>query len=148
MGEIKMTLNKKIAGGIITILLIMAASYFIEITYKQTGLKSGAIIKISSNNQPAAFFGSDVLKKLPGGAEGPSGEGPTLKSVLASAGISDFNKVEILGVNESSSFVARQQDISDDLIFYYTDHGTVNLAKKSNSQSVLVEDVSEINASD
>jgi len=139
-----MTLNKKIIMGIMILVLMIAASYTLEYTYKNAGTKSGSIIKITNNNQTAAFMGSDVLKKLAGGTKNKSEEGPTLTSVLVAAGISDFSKVQITGVRESASYVASKAEISNDIIFYYTDHNTVNLAKKDNHQ-VLVEDVSTIN---
>ena len=139
-----MTLNKKIIMGIMILVLMIAASYTLEYTYKNAGTKSGSIIKITNNNQTAAFMGSDVLKKLAGGTKNKSEEGPTLTSVLVAAGISDFSKVQITGVREGASYVASKAEISNDIIFYYTDHNTVNLAKKDNHQ-VLVEDVSTIN---
>lgn len=143
-----MTLNKKMILGLIILVAMILASYTIEFTYKSSGLKSGAIIKISNNNQPAAYFGSDVLKQLPGGTKEKSEEGPTLNSVLVAAGISDFKKVEIIGLKKGNSYVVNETEISNDVIFYYTDHGTVNLAQKDNSQTILVNDVSEINTKD
>ncbi len=140
-----MTMNKKIIMGIIVLVLTIIAAYTFEYTYKNSGVKSGAIIEITNNNQPAAFMGSDVLKKLPGGTKDKSEEGPTLTSVLVAAGINDFSKVEIIGVKKSAPYVANKAEISNDLIFYYTDHNTVNLAKKDNYQNILVEDVSGIN---
>jgi hypothetical protein len=139
-----MTLNKKIIIGIIVLALAVIAAYTIEFTYKDSGIKSGAIIEITNNNQPAAYMGSDVLKKLPGGTKDKSGEGPTLTSVLVAAGISDFSKVEISGVKKGAPYMANKAEISNDLIFFYTDHNTVNLVKKDN-QNVLIEDVSVIN---
>ena len=141
---VTMTMNKKIIIGIMVLVLIIVAAYTFEYTYKSAGTKSGSIIEITNNNQAAAFMGSDVLKKLPGGTKDKSEEGPTLTSVLVAAGISDFSKVEITGVQEDAYYVANKAEISNDIIFYYTDHNTVNLAKKDNHQ-VLVEDVSTIN---
>jgi hypothetical protein len=139
-----MTLNKKIIIGIIVLAFAVIAAYTIEFTYKDSGIKSGAIIEITNNDQPAAYMGSDVLKKLPGGTKDKSEEGPTLNSVLVAAGISDFSKVEISGVKKSAPYVANKAEISNDLIFFYTDHNTVNLVKKD-TQNVLIEDVSAIN---
>jgi len=141
----QMTMNKKIFMGIMVLVLTIIASYTIEFTYKSAGTKSGAIIAITNNNQPAAFMGSDVLKKLPGGTKDQSEEGPALTAVLVAAGTSDFSKVEISGVKKGVPYVVSKTEISNDLIFYYTDHNTVNLAKKDNYQKVLVEDVSAIN---
>ena len=139
-----MTLNRKIIIGIMLLAFTVITAYVIEFTYKDAGVKSGAIIQITNNNQPAAFMGSDVLKKLPGGTKEKSEEGPTLTSVLVAAGINDFSKVEITGVKKGAPYVANKAEISNDLIFYYTGHNTVNLVKKDN-QYVLVEDVSGIN---
>lgn len=142
-----MNLNKKIIIGIIIVLLIPVISYTIEYTFKSTGLKSGAIIKISHNNQVAAYFGSDVLKQLPAGS-GNSNEGPTLSSVLIAAGIGNFSNVDISGGNDDSPYKISSNEMSNNYRFYYTDHNTVNLVKKSDNQNILVEDVSEINAKD
>ena len=139
-----MTMNKKIIMGIMVLVFTIIASYTIEYTYKDSGVKSGAIIEITNNNQAAAFMGSDVLKKLPGGTKGKSEEGPTLTSVLVAAGINDYSKVQITGVKKGATYAVNKAEISNDLIFYYTDHNTVNLAKKDN-QHVLIEDVSAIN---
>lgn len=138
-----MTINKKIIAGFAVLVLIIAASYGIEYSYKSVGTKSGAIVKISNNNQPAAYFGSDVLQKLPGGTKKNSAEGPTLTSVLIAAGISDFSKVEIIGVNSNTPYIINKAEVNNNLVFYYTNHNTVNLVKKDNQQ-VLVEDVSTI----
>lgn len=142
-----MTMNKKIIMGIMILVLAIVASYTIEFTYKDSGVKSGAIMEFTYNNQPAAYMGSDVLKQLPGGTKEKSEEGPTLTTVLVAAGIANYSKVEITGVKKGTPFVANKAEISDDIIFYYTNHGTVNLVKKDN-QHVLVEDVSGINAQD
>ena len=139
-----MTMNKKIIMGMMVLVFAIIAAYTIEFTYKDSGVKSGAIIEITNNNQPAAFMGSDVLKKLPGGTKSESEEGPTLTAVLVAAGINDYSKVEITGVKKGAPYVVNKAEISNDFIFYYTDHNTVNLAKKDN-QNVLVEDVSGIN---
>lgn len=138
-----MTMNKKIIIGILVLALAVIAAYSIEYTYKGAGKKSGAIIEITNNKQPAAFMGSDVLKKLPGGTNEKSTEGPTLSTVLVAAGINDFSKVEITGVKNGAPYVANKAEISNDMIFYYTDHNTVNLVKKE-KQQVLIEDVSGI----
>jgi len=140
-----MTMNKKIIMGIMVLVFAIIASYTIEFTYKDSGVKSGTIIQITNNNQAAAFMGSDVLKKLPGGTREKSQEGPTLTTVLVAAGINDFSKVDITGVKKGAPYVVNKAEISNDLVLYYTDHNTVNLAKKDNYQNVLVEDVSAIN---
>jgi hypothetical protein len=143
--KMAMTMNKRISMGIMVLVLTIIAAYTFEYTYKDAGVKSGTIIGITNNDQPAAFMGGDVLKKLPGGTKVNSQEGPSLTSVLVAAGISNFSKVEITGIRKGVPYVVTKAEISNDFIFYYTDHNTVNLAKKDNYQNVLVEDVSSIN---
>jgi len=143
-----MKFNKKIIIGLLIIVLIIAVSYTVEFSYKSFGLKSGAVIQISYNNQVAAYFGGDVLKKLPDGTAENSNQGPTLNSVLIAAGISDFKKVEISGLEDDVPYKLDGKQISDNYRFYYTDHNTVSLAQKSDSGKILVEDVSKINAAD
>src|SRR5665648_1241208 len=96
----QMTMNRKIFMGIMVLLLTIIASYTIEFTYKSAGTKSGTIIAITNNNKPAAYMGSDILKKLPGGTKDKPEAGPTLTAVLVAAGTSDFSKVEITGVKK------------------------------------------------
>lgn len=144
----KMKLNNKIIIGILAIILITAGAYATEYFYKNSGLKSGAVIKISDNNQLAAYFGSDVFKQLPGGSTEGSDEGPTLTSVLIAAGINSFASVEIKGVRDDSPYRLDGKQVGDDCRFYYTDHNTVNFALRSDRAKVLVEDVSEINVKD
>lgn len=142
-----MKINKKIIIGILIVILIPVISYTIEYAFKNAGLKSGAIIEISLNNQVAAYFGSDVLQKLPNGS-GNGDEGPTLNSVLIAAGINNFSTIEISGGKDETPYKISSQDNRDEYRFYYTPHNTVNLAKKSESQNILVEDVGLINAKD
>lgn len=143
-----MKLNKRIIVGSLIVILFPVIAYTIEYTFKSAGLKSGVIIKISRNNQVAAYFGSDVLKKLPAGS-GNSHEGPALRSVLIAAGISHFGNANISGGKGDTSCKISSKEMSSNYRFYYTDHNTVNLVKKSGDlHQILVKDVSAINAMD
>lgn len=139
-----MTLTKKIVMGITALVVVILAAYAFEYTYKAVGTKSGTIVEIAENNQPAAYMGSDVLKQLPGGTNENPEEGPTLNAVLLAAGITDFVSAEIWGARNDTPYLINEDEISDDFIFYYTSHNTVNLVKKDRQQ-VLMENVSGIN---
>lgn len=143
-----MKINKRVVIGLLIIVLILASAYTIEFTYKNIGLKSGAVIEISKNEKEAAYFGGDVLKELPGGSTDGSEQGPTLNSVLMAAGVTDFNEVQIFGLDEDSYLKLDQKQVSDEYRFYYTDHNTLNLARQSDNKNILVESVCKINVAD
>lgn len=141
-----MSLNKKIITGMILIILFVAGAYLVENLSKEQGLNSAKVIKVQDNDNPVALMGIDVLKQL-NKQEFPDdkdSKGPSLLYVMGSAGIGDFNKVEVKGLDNKSVYRANSSEISKDYILYFTDHGTVSLCKKSDCQHFLVEDVSQI----
>jgi len=142
-----MALNKKIAISIALILLFVAGSYLSEKLSREQGLKSASVIKVQENNNLVALMGVDVLRALkeqefPGDKDS---KGPSLLYAMGSAGIGEFNTIEVKGMDNKSVFQANKNEITRDYILYFTDHGTVNLCKKNDYQRFLVEDVSEIN---
>jgi len=142
-----MALNKKIIISIVLIILAVAGSYLLENLSREQGLKSATVIKVQENNNLVALMGVDVLKVLkeqefPGDEDA---KGPSLLYAMGAAGIGEFNKIEVKGVDNKSVFQATKDEITRDYILYFTAHGTVNLCKKNDYQHFLVEDVSEIN---
>lgn len=142
-----MALNKKIAISIALIILAVAGSYLLENLSKEQGLKSATVIKMQENNNLAALMGVDVLRVLKEQEfpDDKDAKGPSLLYAMGSAGIGEFNKIEVKGMDNKSVFQATRNEITRDYILYFTDHGTVNLCKKNDYKSFLVEDVSEIN---
>jgi len=138
-------LSKKVIISIVVISLFVASSYFVEYMSKERGLNSAKIIKVLDNGKLAALMDTDTLMQLENKGSSYSkdekAKGPALLSVIAAAGVDNFNTVEVKG---RSVYQIKKDEINRDYIFYFTDHGTVNLYKK-NTDRFLVEDVSEIN---
>lgn len=132
-------LNKRIVAGVLFIALLVGAAYGMEYFAKNRGLNTGTIIKMQSNNQVVAFLGIEALRKL-------EAAGPSLKAVLAAAGIDGFDTVEIKGLKSETTYRLHKGDINQDLNFMFTDRGTVDLCNTQAKQRVLVKDVSEIHA--
>ncbi len=142
-----MALNKKVAISIIFIFSFVAGSYLLENLSREQGLKAATVIKVQDNENLVALMGVDVLRVLKE-QEFPGDEdarGLSLLYAMGAAGIGEFNKIEVKGVDSKSVFEATRNDINRDYILYFTERGTVNLCKKNDCQYFLVEDVSEIN---
>jgi len=142
-----MALNKRIIISISVVLLIVAISYLFENVSKERGLSIGRVIKVLDNNELTAYIGVDVLmylneQEFPGA---PDSKGPTLMYVMGSAGISEFNEVEIKGLGGDAVFLAGMDETNKDYVLCLTSSKTVNLINKNNYRHILVENVSEIN---
>lgn len=143
-----MSQNKKIIVSLVVIALIILGAYSTEYFFKENGLNSGSIVKVNNNAKLAAYMDKDVLTQLAGqkGKSSKNHVGPTLSSVLTAAGISYIEKVQVKGLHTKSPQKFDQKEINDDLVFYFTNHNTVNLGRKKDYPHYLVKDVTEINA--
>lgn len=130
------------------IFLVVPMSYWMETFWKERGLETGSIISVLDQYQPAALMGMDVLRRLDKQNDLGSANtiGPSLVSVLAAAGVSGFDYIEVKGIRSRAVYQITKDELSDQYILVFTDHNTVNLSKGSEGQTLLVQDISEIHA--
>lgn len=142
-----MSLNKKIILSISFIVLIAAGAYIAEYAFKEHGLKSASMIKVTLNNKDAAYMDMDLLaglKKQEVTTDDDQLKGPELLSVLTASGVGEFSSVEIKGLNSKNVFRTQKSAITSDFVLNFTQRGTVDLYQGSNPKP-LVEDVAVIN---
>lgn len=144
-----MSLNKKIIVSVIVIAVIIGCSYAFELNFKSSALKAGIMIDIKQDGRSAAVMDSGVLNKLPTtiNKDAQKKEGPTLLSVLNSAGLSPYtyNKVYITSLYDDTPYEINASDLNDDIIFYFAGNKTVNLGRRSQYPNIIVRAVSNIN---
>jgi hypothetical protein len=90
-------------------------------------------------------FSWDDLKKLPlanFSVEGKVEEGPKLSDVLKAAGVTDFSEVSLNG--SSSPVTLTKEQVDDNTLLDFNNHGTVKLASTYIPKAEWTKDVSEI----
>ena len=95
-----------------------------------------ALFQVITPDGRIVGFTWDDLKKLPLAqitAEGKVEEGTKVLDVLQAVGVTDFEKITLTG-NNGSLTIDREQ-VTDDVILDFTNHGTVKLARGSHSKS-------------
>ena len=138
-------LGKKLVISATIIALFVAGSYLLEYGLKSRALSSGTMIKVNSNGKLSALMGVDLIKELKKKESGDQlGQGPQLSSVITAAGVAEFDRVEVRGVDDQSIFRIKKAEVGPELVIWYTDHGTVELRKKSKNKDILVKDISQI----
>jgi len=100
------------------------------------------VIRVDGSSQG---FTWDELGQLPLAtveAEGKIEEGPKLMDVLNAAGVTDFSEVTLTGNNGSITLTREQVD--DNTILDFTNHGTVKLASTYVPKADWIKDITEI----
>ena len=94
----------------------------------------GYSVKIILNGKQVADLSVDDINRLPSrevNAEGHDDQGPTMLSVLRSAGIQDFNEVKIVGVDRgrmaNAELTMQKTQITDNTIIVVNGRGTTKL---------------------
>ena len=90
-------------------------------------------------------FTWEDLKKLPLvqiTAEGKVEEGTKVLDVLQKAGVSDFKQITLTGIN--GSITIKHEQVTDEVILDFTNHGTVKLAAVDIPKAEWIKDIFEI----
>lgn len=132
-------LNRRILVGVLLLVLVVTVFYGIEYIAKNQGLQTATIIRMQTDKQVVAFLDIGVLRKL-------DAAGPSLKVVLAAAGLDRFGMVEIRGLRSDAPYQVNTAETDKELHLLFTARGTVDLCRGRDETAVLVADVSEINA--
>jgi hypothetical protein len=69
-------------------------------------------------------------------------EGPSIAEVLKSAGVTEYRQVTLVG--SSSSLMLTREQVGDDALLHFNNHGTVRLASPKVEKAAWVKDVGEI----
>jgi hypothetical protein len=106
---------------------------------------STALFQIIKADGSSVGFTWDDLKKLPLAnltIEGKVEEGPKLMDVLNAAGVTDFSEVSLTG--SASPVTLTRNQVDDNTILDFNNHGTVKLASTYIPKPNWTKDVSEI----
>ena len=90
-------------------------------------------------------FTWEDLKKLPLvqiTTEGKVEEGTKVLDVLQKAGVSDFKQITLTGIN--GSITIKHEQVTDEVILDFTNHGTVKLAAVDIPKAEWIKDIFEI----
>ncbi len=106
---------------------------------------STALFQVIKADGSSIGFSWDDLKKLPlanFSVEGKVEEGPKLSDVLKAAGVTDFSEVSLNG--SSSPVTLTKEQVDDNTLLDFNNHGTVKLASTYIPKAEWTKDVSEI----
>jgi hypothetical protein len=137
-------LGKRILISAVAIILFVGGAYLLEYGLKSRALSSGAMIKVNSDGKLSALMSIDLIRELRKEASGSKDRGPALSSVITAAGVTDFNRVEVRGIDDESLLRLNKADIGPNLVVWYTDHETIELRNLDDDGRVLLEDICQI----
>lgn len=140
-----MNIKKRIFIGIFLIAIFTSGAYLFEKVSLNFGIKSAKVIKITQDDKTIAFISSDILKQLMEQNLNENHDeafGPSLSRTMHAAGINEFKKVEIKGVEKS--IVLNEEEIKDDLVLFLKNDGSVSLCYEKENSNLLVSKITEI----
>jgi hypothetical protein len=106
---------------------------------------SDALFQVITADGRIVGFTWDDLKKLPLAqitAEGKVEEGTKVLDILQAAGVTDFIKITLTGTN--GSLTIDREQVTDEVILDFTNHGTVKLAAVAIPKVEWIKDIFEI----
>lgn len=106
-------------------------------------------LRVMRDGQVLAEFSIDNLREFPMRSYsqfGKSGEGPAVLTVLAEAGVTDFERLTVRGpaVRDDGILVLDRDQITEDLVLDFANRGTVKIAGPDIAWEDRVRDVTEL----
>lgn len=129
---------------LIIVVLAMSVLTACQDAFTQSKSSEGYKVSVSYNGQVHDFYLED-LKKLPVHnvtIAGVGQDGPYLNEVLAAAGIKQYETVKL--VSKSGDITLPKNQVDQQTILDFTNHGTVKLATTHVEKNKWVKDIAEI----
>jgi hypothetical protein len=146
---------RRLAALVAAVLALVALAWIVE--WQATGATPsvaggpapGYAVKVMRGDTVLKAFSVAALHALPAVtivADGKPQQGPSVRTVLAAAGVTSFSALDVrgMGLRDSGRMTLAAQAVTSVVILDFNDHGTVKIVSPTMDWRVRVRDVTEL----
>ncbi|SFH10164.1 hypothetical protein SAMN05660649_03867 [Desulfotomaculum arcticum] len=147
-----MTFNRRIVIGILVLVLVVGGAFLFEHVIKVQGSRKGILVPVVQNSKTIAYLDAGTIRQLgqqerelsQGQSNSNSNNEVSLSFVLGSAGIIDYQCIEVGGVGDSQDFKLSPQDI-EVIALSSNSNSTFAMVNKAEGNRVMIKEVAKFN---
>jgi hypothetical protein len=148
-------INRRIVIGILLLTLVVGGAFLFERVTKIQGSQNGKLVPVVQNDKTIAYLDAGVIRQLScqecelkqgQGASGSDNE-VSLSFALGSAGIVDYEYIQVTGLGDSEEFKLKQEEM-EDISLSSNSNGTFAMVNKSGGNRVMIKEVARFYAAD
>lgn len=148
-------INRRIEIGILLLTLVIGGAFLFEKVTRVQGSQNGKLVPVVQNDKTIAYLDAGVIRQLSCQErelkQGQGGSGSdnavSLSFALGSAGIVDYEYVEVTGLGDSEEFKLKQEEM-EGITLSSNSNGTFSMVNKSGGNRVMVKEVTRFYAAD
>ncbi len=150
-----MTIDKRIAIGILCLFLAAGGAFLFEQAIKAQGSRSGKLVPVVQHNKTIAYLDAGVIRQLHEqerelghGRDNSGGDNEvSLGFVLGSAGVVDYQYILVSGAVDSEYFKLNPREVGD-MLLSANGNGTLTMADRTGGNRILLKVVAKIQVAD